>query len=131
MSVMEVDCGALFVYGSLLDEGRRVELAGDLEAQVLLELGVVALALQPLSGAAVGQLARRRELDGAARAGGLGAPTRLLGLLQAPLQAAQTLQRPAQGQARRVQVLDGVDVRQCRALRALWFGHSRRITAAC
>jgi gamma-glutamylcyclotransferase (GGCT)/AIG2-like uncharacterized protein YtfP len=28
MSVTEVDCGALFVYGSLLDEGRRVELLG-------------------------------------------------------------------------------------------------------
>ena len=28
MSVTEVDCGALFVYGSLLDEARRAELIG-------------------------------------------------------------------------------------------------------
>ena len=28
MSAMEGDCGALFVYGSLLDEARRVELLG-------------------------------------------------------------------------------------------------------
>jgi gamma-glutamylcyclotransferase (GGCT)/AIG2-like uncharacterized protein YtfP len=28
MSVTEVDCGALFVYGSLLDEARRVEILG-------------------------------------------------------------------------------------------------------
>jgi gamma-glutamylcyclotransferase (GGCT)/AIG2-like uncharacterized protein YtfP len=28
MSVTEMDCGALFVYGSLLDEARRAELIG-------------------------------------------------------------------------------------------------------
>ena len=28
MSVTEVDCGALFVYGSLLDEARRAEVLG-------------------------------------------------------------------------------------------------------
>ena len=95
-----------------LGERRGVDAPLQLEAEVLLDLGVVAFALQGLVEAAAQQLLRGLQIGGDLYPGGLarlGVLGQLLGVL---LQRAHPFEGPAQGEAGGVEALDGFDVAQ-------------------
>ena len=95
-----------------LGQSGRVQPPLQLEAQVFLDLRVIAFALQGFVRAPGHQVAGSFQLGGGLGAGVVGQPRRRFELLGAFFERAHALQSPAQGQARGVEALYGFDVPQ-------------------